>query len=161
MWCNNIKLIINTVRVFISLSVAFFVIFFGANNLQANNDSFCPPETAKTQTLIVDFFTLESSLQRRLEHGMENLNLNQLTLLTDDNHSIVCAELFEIHEQAIVAKYSQGGGKRWDVAFYAVGTFFFVIYAHKQPADSQQIAFGRSAIIIYDDELNEIAGYSF
>lgn len=151
----------NKTSVFIFLSVAFFVFILGANNSHANNDRLCPPETAKTQTIIVDFFTLESSLQRRIEHGMESLNENHIILLTDDDHSTICAELFDIHEQAIVAEYDPGGGKRRDVAFYKAGNFFFVIYAHRQPTDNQQIAFGPSAIIIYDNELNEIVGYSF
>lgn len=89
------------------------------------------------------------------------MNEDYIILFNDDDHSAICAVLYENHEQAIVEQYTSDGGKKRDTAFYKAGNFFFVIFAHKQPNNPQQIANGPSAIIIYDQNLNRLVGISY
>jgi len=141
--------------------ILLLLAFLQVQSVYAFHENSCPQETPKTLKIIDNFFSLDSSMQVRIVHGLQNLNQNDVFLLIDEQYDMICESLFENHEQGIMEEYLSDGGKKWDVAFYKGGDFFFVIYAHKQPVDSQQVAIGSSAIIIYDDSLNRIGAYSF
>ena len=148
--------------IFLCINVVINPVSNSVYNTNATYISFCPSETERTQQIIADFFTLESSLPIRIEHGLENLNQNDITLLTGDDYEATCVSLFGNHQQAITEVYQSNGDMKRETAFYKAGDFFFVIFAHQQPEDPQQVAIGPSAIIIYDeDSMDVIGAYSF
>lgn len=97
--------------------------------------------------------------QRRVELGIGHIDTDDIYLLKSPEDDLICQQLYQLHQQAIEAIYE--GQQKYEVVFYKASDFYFVSDQFRLTDNPDKIVFGVQGIIIYDQNLNRLAGISY
>lgn len=134
-----------------------------------NSDSFpvmqslntCPANNDLTYANVELFISHPDWSDNRTATGTNGLSVSQLQVLSDGQHSSVC-QYFNSEYSDTINKTSQpDNDPTYHVTYYKAGSFYFVSIVLAQPSNTEYVAVGLSFIIVYDNSLNLIKGYSF
>lgn len=120
----------------------------------------CPADNDLTRTNMELFISHPEWSDNRTATGTNGLSVSQLQVLTDSQNSSVCQYFNSEFDDTINETWSKGGSK-YHVVYYKAGSFYFVSIVIAQPSDPEYVSVGLSFLIIFDNNLNEIKGYSF
>lgn len=121
----------------------------------------CKEEVTYSRGILERFISSSNWSEERLETGTTGLQVSQIELLTDDNYDNVCEDLNMLNAPGIAMKVGPNNDPKYDYVYYKAGNFYFVVIILAEPSDPNYISIGLSALIIYDENLNEIKGYLF
>ncbi|MBN2732796.1 MAG: hypothetical protein JXR26_10240 [Balneolaceae bacterium] len=120
----------------------------------------CPGEVEDNRNYLKSFLTSEEWEQGRQETNIDHLSYSQINVLASPEFNATCETLNNRYQEAFVEKYSDGSSK-YELTYYKVGNYYFVIISRRQPSDPNLVASGVEYITIYDENLNVIKGYFF
>lgn len=125
-----------------------------------NNVSPCPVEVEDNENYIKSFLTSAEWAKGRQETNTEHLTMSQVTVLTSPQFNTTCETLNNRFQEAISETYSDGS-HTFDLTYYKVGNYYFVIISRRQPAKPDLVASGVEYITIFDNNLDVVKGYFF
>lgn len=97
----------------------------------------------------------------RQETGTIGLSVSQIQLLDKQKDSEACQFFNNRYKATISKQYEANNEPVYHVVYYKVKEFYFVSIVLAQPTDPDVVTTGLSYIIIFDNNLNKLAGYSF
>jgi len=136
---------------------------FIAIGLTISANAQCPPDNELTRGNVEWFIVKPGWEDARIATGTNGLTVSQLQVLSDDQDLAECEHFNTEFSDTINETNSEieGGGPAYHVVYYKAGSFYFVSIVIAQPPNPEYHAVGLSFIIIYDNNLNRIEGYSF
>lgn len=120
----------------------------------------CPKPNKVNESILEDFITKPYWLEERTETNTGHLTTSQISLLSDTNNSSICSSFNSTYQETLEEENSPGE-KAYNVTYYKVGSFYFVVISIRQPANDTYIATGVNFIDVYDQNQDLIAGYAF
>lgn len=133
------------------------------NNIKHNTIEYtspCPAQTEVNRGIMEDFLSSSAWKSNRQETNTDMLSTSQITLLTSPEFTNICDRLNSKYE-AMISKTWKSGESRYNLTYYKVGNYYFVIISLNQPSDTSRVAVGSAFLNIHDKNLNRIIGYSF
>lgn len=121
----------------------------------------CWPEVDHARTIVESVISHPNWESERSETGTNDLNVSQIQLLTNPLFSQKCEVLNEELSEGIAKRSGPNNDRTYDHVYYKVGNFYFVVVVLAQPSDPEYVSIGLSFIMVYDEDLNYLAGYSF
>lgn len=154
-------LLIKFKLMYILFFLQIFLFLFGTNDqIDIIQITTCPVDNAINKSIAEDFITKPYWSEERQQTGAENLTTSQISLLTDANDGTACTSFNTTYEEALEEENSPGE-KAYNVTYYKVDTFYFVVISIRQPANETYIATGINYIHIYDHQQDLIEAYAF
>lgn len=120
----------------------------------------CPVHNDNNQSIVENYLTDSNWTDKRTETGTDQLNVSQITLLTDSSDSSVCTSLNSTFQEAIDRENGLGESL-YNVTYYKAGSFYFVAISIEQPSDQNYASVGVSFITVLDQNLNIEGAYAF
>lgn len=120
----------------------------------------CRPDVDRARKIIENFLTNPDLSDRRAETGTTGLNISQIQLLDDFSDANACQEFDDEYSQTIAKTSGPNNDRTYDVVYYKAGNFYFVVVVLAPPSDPDVVSVGLSHIMIHDQNLDYIAGYS-
>jgi len=120
----------------------------------------CRPEVEQAREMIENFMLNPNLSDVRAETGTTGLDISHIQLLDKLEHENACQFLNDEYKETITKSAQPDNDPVYDVVFYKVGNFYFVVVVLAQPSDPDVISTGLSFILIHDQNLNYISGYS-
>lgn len=120
----------------------------------------CPAEVEDNRNYLESFITDPEWEQARQETNTDHLTISQITLLQSPEYSSACETFNNRFNEAFSETYSDGS-REYEITYYKVDTYYFVIISRRQPTDPELVASGVEYITIFDDNLNVVKGYFF
>lgn len=121
----------------------------------------CRPDVERAHHILETFITHPSWADLRSETGTEGLSKAQIRVLTDPQDFDKCDALHQVHGENLAMTSGPDNDLVYDYVYYQAGDFYFVVIVLAPPSNPDIISVGLSFIIVHDDNLNELAGYSF
>jgi len=120
----------------------------------------CRPEVEQAREMLENFILNPNLSDARAETGTTELEISQIQLLDNFQHENACQFLNNEYNETITKLAQPDNDPVYDVVFYKVGNFYFVVIVLAQPSDPDVVSTGLSFILIHDQNLNYISGYS-
>jgi hypothetical protein len=120
----------------------------------------CPAEISDNRDLLEEFITSSEWEKGRQETNTTHLTTSQINLLQGSEYTATCETFNSRFQEAFSETYSDGS-PTYEITYYKVGNYYFVIISRRQPADPDTAVSGAEYINIFDGNLNYIKGYFF
>lgn len=156
-------------EIIISFIVAVTLIISAINNESVHSNQYpvqqslnvCPVDNELTRGNVELFISDPSWSENRAATGTNDLSLSQLQILTDNQDIPACQYFNSEFEETINQTWTGDVGSKYHVVYYKAGNFYFVSIVIAKPTNPKYAALGLSFLIIFDNNFNEIKGYSF
>jgi hypothetical protein len=162
---------LNFVNTFITIVVCSFTLinpFEKKDNNFSNENYFeqkvtgpCRADVEWARKNLEIFLTHEEWEPERQETGADGLTISQIQILDSTLDANACQYLNNRYNETIEKRSQPENDPVYDVAYYKAGNFYFVSIILAQPSNSNVVSTGLSFIIIFDQNLNRLEGYSF
>ena len=119
----------------------------------------CPGPNSNNRSIIEDFLIESDWSSERTETNTQGLSVSQITVLSDSNYSSVCSSLNNTYQEMLNKKH--GGEQGYNVTYYKVGSFYFVVISIRQSEDPNIVTTGLEYLDVYNQNLELIQGYAY
>lgn len=120
----------------------------------------CPAQNDINESIVEDFLTKSYWSSERTETGTGHLTVSQITLLTDTNYSSICTSFNTTYQEALDEENSLGE-PAYNVTYYKVDSFYFVVITIRQSDDPNLITTGLGYIHVYNQNQSLVEAYAF
>lgn len=138
------------------------------NNFSLQNESSfasflpepCPTENRKNRSILIEFLTEPHWALERQETNTSNLDTSQIKILQSPNNNSICEQFNNQYTEAFTEEW-KSGGKKYDVTYFKVSDYFFVLISLRGPEDPNVAGTGADFLHVYNKSISLIEAYAF